>query len=167
LNTGIFGLRFLFEVLTRRGRGDLALDILRQDSYPGFGDLISRGATTLWEWWGEESHNIRCGPRSMNHPMMGGYDNWFFNTLAGIVPREEHPGFSRFTLAPHPIAGISWLRAHHDSVRGRIESNWTFDGRQFQWDVTVPQGSVATAILPLSRRTVELQGGTHRLTDQA
>jgi alpha-L-rhamnosidase len=138
---------------------------MHQDSYPSFGDLIARGATTLWEWWGEEAHAITG--RSLNHPMMGGYDNWFFNTLAGIRPDESRPGFAHFFLEPHPIRGLDWVRAYHDSPRGRIESHWTFSGEHLEWTVLVPESSQATAVLPLSGEVRHLEAGTYRIEDGA
>jgi alpha-L-rhamnosidase len=166
LNVGVMGLRYLFEQLTRRGRGDLALALMRQDSYPGFGHLIERGATTLWECWGEDGHDGTHGPRSRNHPFMGGYDNWFFNTLAGIRPDPESPGFRRFFLTPHPIPGLSWVRAHHEAPQGRIASDWRLRDGNFDWRVTVPRHTRATATLPFCGRVEELAPGTHELTDQ-
>ena len=165
LNTGIMGVRVLFEVLTRHGHGELARALMHQDTYPGFGDLIQRGATTLWECWGEPRHDAVHGARSLNHPMMGGFDNWFYNTLAGIRPDPAHPGFARFALEPHPIAGLTFVHARHDSPRGRIVSNWRFSRGRFAWTVVVPDDSRAIATLPFSRRRHALGPGTHRLTD--
>jgi len=146
---GIMGLKTLFEALSRYGHGELALALLRQDSYPSFGHLIKRGATTLWEFWGEPEVEAAHGPRSLSHPMMGGYDAWFFNTLAGICPDPETPGFTRFLLAPHPVRGLSWLKASYESPAGLIESEWTFSGDGvFEWTATVPPGASALAKLP-------------------
>ena len=162
LSTGIMGVRYLFEVLSRHGQGELALAIMHQDTYPGFGDLIRRGATTLWEYWGEEKHDRVHGPRSLNHPMMGGFDNWFYNTLAGIRPDPGCPGFGHFVLEPHPIPGLDWVRGQYECPHGLIVSNWQLSGGRFEWDVTVPQGASATAILPFTRQVHELEPGTHR-----
>lgn len=158
---GIMGLRFLFEALSKSGHGDVALALLHQDSYPSFGDLLRRGATTLWEYWGEPEVDAAEGPRSLNHPMMGGYDNWFFNTLAGIRPDEARPGFRHFTLQPLPPPGLEWVRAHHDSPLGRITSEWRIANKRFEWKVTVPPGSTATARLPFGGGTRELAAGEH------
>jgi alpha-L-rhamnosidase len=165
LNTGIMGVRFLFEVLTRHGEGELALALMHKDTYPSFGHLIQRNATTLWECWGEETHDVTNGPRSLNHPMMGGFDNWFYNTLAGIRPDPEYPGFERFFLEPHPIPGLDLLHVCHESVRGRIVSEWETDDEGFEWNVVVPQGSRAAAILPCSQRVCRLGPGEHRLVE--
>jgi alpha-L-rhamnosidase len=166
LNVGVMGVRYLFEELTQRGRGDLALALMHKDSYPSFGNLIQRGATTLWESWGEEVHNETHGPRSLNHPFMGGYDNWFYNTLAGICPDSEVPGFRHFFLTPYPIPGLEWACAKYNSPHGQIVSDWLLTNRVFEWKVTIPQNSNATATLPFSGSVKKLGPGTHGLTDR-
>lgn len=158
---GIMGLRYLFEVLTRYGHGDTALALLHQNTSPSFGDLIRRGATTLWEYWGEPEVDQTDGPRSLNHPMMGGFDNWFYNTLAGIRPDPEHPGFQHFFLEPHPIPGLTWVRAHHDSPHGRIVSQWSREASHLNWRMTVPPGTTATAIAPHRGFVRDLGPGNH------
>ena len=165
LNTGIMGVRFLFEVLTQHGYGELALSIMHQDTYPSFGDLINRGATTLWECWGEKEHDLKNGPRSLNHPMMGGYDNWFFNTLAGIRLDPDKPGFKHFYLIPHPIAGLKWIKCKHTCDFGEIESNWKFENGRFKWEFVIPQGTFATITLPFSRKIRKLGPGKYNLED--
>lgn len=161
LSTGIMGVRYLLEVLSRHGLGEIALAIMHQDTYPGFGDLIGRGATTLWECWGEAKHDGTHGPRSLNHPMMGGFDNWFYDTLAGIRPDPDRAGFGHFFLEPHPAPGLDWVRCRHECPHGLIVSNWRLSGGRFEWDVTVPHGASATAILPFTRQVHELEPGEH------
>lgn len=163
--TGIMGIRHIFEALTRHGHGGIALALMRQDSYPSFGDLIRRGATTLWEYWGEDEVDARHGSRSLNHPMFAGYGNWFFNTLAGIRPDSRHPGFQRFFLEPHPVPGLHWVSAHHDCPHGRISSNWNNDRGKFRWEVTVPPGTRALARLPCSGELRELPAGVHTINE--
>ena len=163
VTTGMMGVRFIFEVLTNHGHGELALALMHQDSYPSFGHLIERGATTLWECWGEEEHDKQDGPRSLNHPMFGGFDNWFFNTLAGIQPDIAQPGFKHFFLNPHPIPGLDSAQAHHDSPHGRIVSEWTHADGNFAWTVEVPEGTTATATLPFTGEVRTLQPGRHQM----
>jgi alpha-L-rhamnosidase len=165
LSTGIMGVRFLFEVLTRHNYGDLALALMHQNSYPSFGDLISRGATTLWECWGEKEHDKQHGARSLNHPMMGGYDNWFYNTLAGIRPDPTNPGFKHFFLAPHPISGLKWTRTYYNCPFGRITSDWSVSDGVLEWTIEVPQGTTATVSLPFTQQTKHLKPGQHKLKD--
>lgn len=165
LNVGVMGVRYIFEELSKRGHGDLAMALMHQNSYPSFGHLIERGATTLWECWGEAKHDGTHGPRSMNHPFMGGYDNWFYNTLAGIRPDPEEPGFSHFFLEPHLIYGLTWVKVQHNCSYGQIVSAWRIDKERFEWKVTVPQKTRATARLPFTGRKMELGAGSHEIVD--
>jgi len=136
--------------------------LMHQDTYPSFGELIQCGATTLWEYWGEPEVDAVHGARSLNHPMFGGYDSWFYNTLAGIRPDPDLPGFARFYLEPHPIPGLDWVKAHHDSPQGRIISEWSTEGGVFSWKVTVPPGATALARLPGGTRR-ELAAGDYQI----
>jgi alpha-L-rhamnosidase len=166
LNVGIMGIRYLFEVLSRNGQGELALALMHQDTYPSFGDLIRRGATTLWEYWGEPELDKMHGARSLNHPMFGGYDNWFFNTLAGIRPDPAQAGFRHFFLEPHPAPGLDWVQASHNAPMGLIKSAWRHHNGGFEWTVIVPPGSTATATLPFTKEVQVLESGTHQLMDR-
>lgn len=161
LNVGIMGVRFIFEALSRFGHGDLAFELMHQTTYPSFGNLIERGATTLWEWWGEPEFEQSCGPRSMNHPMFAGYDNWFFNTLGGIEPTEDQPGFERFTVTPLLPTDLTQVAVWHESPRGRIEATYRRDGRSIHWRLMVPPDSTAQLTWP-GAGPVDLGPGEHR-----
>ena len=165
-SVGIMGIRYIFEVLTRFGQGKTALDLMHQDTYPSFGDLIRRGATTLWEYWGEPEVDQADGPRSLNHPMMGGFDNWFYNTLAGIRPDCEYPGFKHFFLEPHPISGLFWVNAYHDSPHGRIVSEWRQKNGYFEWHIEVPKGTTATIRMPYVKKIHNLRSGSYNFVTQ-
>ena len=165
LNTGIMGIRVIFEVLTEHGHGEVALKLMHQNTYPSFGDWIRRGATTLWEYWGEPLHDQQRGARSLNHPMMGGYDNWFFNTLGGIRPDPEHPGFEKFFLRPRPIPGLDWVECRHHSPHGEIVSNWNKADKRFNWSIEIPAGTRATVEWPYTGKVAELGEGKHQLSD--
>ena len=166
-SVGIVGLRYLFETLTRYGHGELALALMHQDTSPSFGDLIRRGATTLWEYWGESEVDNFDGPRSLNHPMMGGFDNWFYNTLAGIRPDPEQPGFKHFFLDPHPVKELTWVRAYHDCPHGRIISEWRVANDCFEWNVTVPANTTATVTVPGEQEVRELGPGRYSFVSRS
>ncbi|MGH7215593.1 MAG: family 78 glycoside hydrolase catalytic domain, partial [Tepidisphaeraceae bacterium] len=48
LSTGIFGTRFLLLALSALGRADVAFHIANKTTYPSWGHMLERGATTLW-----------------------------------------------------------------------------------------------------------------------
>ena len=76
-DTGILGTPLILEVLTEMGRADLAYTLMNQRDYPGFGYMIEKGATTLWETF--------QGYASHSHPMFGSVCEWFYQDLGGIV----------------------------------------------------------------------------------
>ena len=66
LTTGIFGTRFMLDVLSREGRADVAAGLVGQRDFPGWGYMLERGATTLWEHWKFSDNTF-----SHSHPMFG------------------------------------------------------------------------------------------------
>jgi alpha-L-rhamnosidase len=143
LTTGIFGTNYMLQALSELGRTDVAYTVANQKDFPGWNFMFEHGATTLWETW-KESDNVY----SRNHPMFGSVAAWMFEYLAGIRPARETVGFDRFFIAPRPVGDLQWVRAHYDSVRGRIESNWKRDGDATEYEVLVPPNSEALVFLP-------------------
>jgi alpha-L-rhamnosidase len=145
LSTGIFGTRYLLEVLSRTGNADLAAAIVRETTFPGWGYMLKSGATTLWEHW-ELSDNTF----SHNHPMFGSISAWFFQWLAGIQPHPQAKGFDRFSIRPQPVDGITWVEAEYKSVRGTIRVFWERDEEEFVLKITVPPNTRAKVFIPTS-----------------
>jgi len=145
LSTGIFGTRYLLEVLSRTGHADLAAEVARQTTFPGWGYMLEKGATTLWEHW-EFSDNTF----SHNHPMFGSISAWFFHWLAGIQPDPQAKGFDQFRVQPQPVEGITWVKAEYRSVRGTIRVFWKRDKEEFVLTITVPPNTRAKVFMPSS-----------------
>ncbi len=141
-DTGILATPLLLEVLTREGRADLALALMSQTTFPSFGHQIELGATTLWENWDGTGSHI--------HPMFGSVCAWLFQHLAGIKPDPRVPGFRQFLVQPVCPPGLTFVKAHHLSPYGRIESTWRRDDKRFALDITVPAGTTATICFPHS-----------------
>jgi alpha-L-rhamnosidase len=143
LATGIFGTKYLLDVLSRRGRADLALSLVNGKAFPGWGHMLDRGATTLWEHW-EFSDNTY----SHNHPMFGSVSEWLFAWVAGIQPDPAAFGFDRIVFRPQPVGDLTWAKARVRTVRGEVRSEWRLDGHRFVLDVTVPANTTATVYIP-------------------
>ena len=139
-DTGTLGTPLLLQVLARHGRNDLAYTLMNQKDYPSFGLEILRGSTTLWETW--------SGNFSHSHPAFGSVCQWFYNTLAGILPDPGRPGFRHFLIRPLPVADLSVVSASTTSPYGRITSSWHVEDNDLFLDVTVPPNSTATVMLP-------------------
>jgi len=48
IDTGIHGTAYLIKLLLQRNRNDLVFQMANQRTYPGWGYMLDRGATTLW-----------------------------------------------------------------------------------------------------------------------
>ena len=89
---GNVGYRHLFYVLGEFGYQDLAVKILENPEYPGWGYMVENGATTVWERWESEMSDEMD---SFDHPMFGSYDAFFYAFLMWKFLSE-----SRFASKP-------------------------------------------------------------------
>ena len=109
----------MLNALSDAGRADLAFDIVNEKTFPGWGYMIDRGATTLWEHWAFSDDTY-----SHNHPMFGSVSEWFYKALAGIKPAPDAVGFDKIIIEPQPVGDLKWVKASYDSVHGKILSEW-------------------------------------------
>src|SRR5690606_17690116 len=93
VHTGIFATKMMFDVMRRENEQELAYTIVNQKDYPGWGHMIEKGATTIWETW-KYSDNVY----SQNHPMFGSVTEWFYRSILGINASE--PAFRSFSIKP-------------------------------------------------------------------
>ncbi len=139
-NTGILGTPLLLDVLTTNDHAGLAYTLMNQRDFPGFGYMIEKGATTIWETWqGDQSHS---------HPMFGSVCQWFYQILGGINPDENQPGFKHINIKPFPIDGLSFVNTSYQSPYGRIQSNWEIVDDDFYLNLTIPSNTTATVHIP-------------------
>lgn len=148
---GILGAKYVPNILTDEGYADLALTMLRQTTYPGWGYWIEQGATTLWETWEGSGY-------SQNHIMFGDISAWMYKTLAGISPDVSSPGFRHFFLRPQVLHGLTWVRAEHKCMYGLIRSVWRVEGDSIFFDMEIPANTTATICLPGAVDSIE-EGG--------
>lgn len=142
LDTGIFGTRYIMDALSRIGRMDVAMTVLNQTSYPGFGYEISQGATTDWEQW-----TYRSNMESHDHAMFGGINASLYTDLAGI--HAASAGYGALNIAPQIPPGLHHVSASIDTVRGQVASSWTRANGSLTLGVTVPVNATATVSVPL------------------
>jgi alpha-L-rhamnosidase len=154
LTTGIFGTKFLLDVLSRGGRADLASALVARTSFPGWGYMLERGATTLWEHW-EYSDNTY----SHNHPMFGSVSEWFFSWVAGIQPDPDAVGFDRILFRPQPVGGLTWARASLRTARGEVSSAWRIENGRFLLSVILPANARADVHIPCADPATVREGG--------
>lgn len=137
LDTGIFGTRFLFEVLAENGLNDLAYAVITACGFPGYMDWLDRGATVTWENWNGEA--------SRNHPMFGGGLTWLRSGLAGLQSDPSQPGFRRFAVAPRVPSEVDSVCFATMTPQGVVSVDYK---RGRGMDVVVPVGSEAVVVYP-------------------
>jgi alpha-L-rhamnosidase len=136
-------------VLSDNGRPDLAYKIATQTTYPGWGYMISKGATTIWELWNGDTAD--SGMNSRNIVMLiGDLNIWLHEYLGGIRPDPAAPGFKKIIIKPEVIDGLAWVRESFDSLHGRISSEWRQSGGKFELRVNIPANTTATVFVPTS-----------------
>jgi alpha-L-rhamnosidase len=141
VSCGIFGVKMMFDVLPQLQQNEEAYRIANQKDFPGWGYMLSQGATTLWETW-----KYPDNAPSQNHPMFGSIDEWFYRTLLGISPAA--PGFEKVTIKPHPSADLLWAKGSYHSVKGKIESDWKVESNQFSLKISIPPDAKAEVWIP-------------------
>lgn len=107
--------------------------------------MLQHGATSVWERWEWETSKEM---NSHDHPMHGSISAWFFNTLAGIRPTHEHPGFKHILLKPCLSCGLTTAGGTLQSPYGPIAYNWEKTDSNVRIHVSVPENSTAELILP-------------------
>jgi alpha-L-rhamnosidase len=86
---------------------------------------------------------------SGNHVMLiGDLVVWFYEYLGGIAPDDVQPGFKHIIMRPMPVAGLSFVRATHNSPYGLIASEWHHEGSSFDWQIEIPANTTATVYVP-------------------
>ncbi len=147
INTGVVGLKFIFDVLVKYGYENLAYKLINQTTFPSFGyQILKEDATTLWERW-EFLSNDRCF-NSHSHPFAGSVDVYFYKILAGIGLDEAAPGFKNIVLKPVISGDLEYASASVGTVRGVVSSNWKRTEKELTYKIEVPGNTSATVSIP-------------------
>jgi alpha-L-rhamnosidase len=167
LTTGFLGTPFLLFVLSDNGHTDTAYDLLLQQTYPSWGYMVSKGATTWWERWNGDTGDPSMN--SYNHYSFGSVMAWVYRDTVGIDTSLTAPGFQHLILHPHFTPQLSFAHGEYDSVYGRIVSSWrrTPTGA-IAWTITLPANTTASVTLEDksgTTRVVEMGSGTYRFLD--
>jgi alpha-L-rhamnosidase len=153
LTTGFVGASYLPHVLSRFGRTDVAYRLLHQKAWPSWLYAVTQGATTIWErWdgWTKENGFQDKGMNSFNHYAYGAIGCWLYATVAGIDLEPTRPAYKHIRLAPQPGGELTRARGQLDTLHGKVVSAWKLGTGRFEWEVTVPPNTTASARFPVS-----------------
>ena len=147
IGTGLVGGQWINRVLTDGGRADLAYGFATNTTYPSWGYMAEHGATTVWELWNGDTADPAMN--SGNHVMLvGDFIIWLYERLAGIQCDPDAVGFKKIVIKPTPVGDLTWVKAHYDSMYGRIVSNWKHEDSNLTMEVTIPANTTATVFVP-------------------
>nr|WP_319509529.1 family 78 glycoside hydrolase catalytic domain [uncultured Draconibacterium sp.] len=143
-NCGIFGHRPLYTMLNDYGHAEVTQQLWSITDYPSLGFMTDKHDLTTWP---ETPNNWPEGKRyfrnSFNHPMNSGFAASFHESLGGIRPDAEHPGFKNFFLQPCFIPGLDWVKTSHNSPHGLIKSAWERKNGMISWTLSIPENTTA------------------------
>lgn len=143
---GIHGQRHLYTVLADHGRDDLAFKMLTDTTFPSPGYVLSQGLST-WPERRFEWDKVRYS-NSFNHPMNGGFVAFMHESLGGVCPQADAPGFRHFVLKPHLTEQLDWVKTSVESPYGTIRSSWNSHDGVFAWEIEIPSNTRATIYVP-------------------
>lgn len=146
-STGIHGNRYIYSLLSELGEESLAYELLCTPDFPSQAYILNAGLNTWperqWEWDSGIEWN-----RSLNHPMQAGFTAFFYESIAGIEPLPDQPGFREFLIKPHLMHQLQSAGAELDSPYGRILSKWSVRDGNATLQLEIPFNTRARVILP-------------------
>jgi alpha-L-rhamnosidase len=152
LSVGFLGVENLLPVLAAHGHADVAYQVLLQPGFPGWGYMIGRGATTIWERWDgikpDGSFNDP-GMNSFNHYGLGSVGDFLYRSVGGLSPAA--PGYAALSVAPQPGGGLTSAKSSYETPYGGAVSDWSISGGTLTLRVTVPAGASATVKVPTAQ----------------
>lgn len=161
LTTGFLGTPFLLFVLDENQHTDLAFKLLLSDTYPSWGYMVKKGATTWWERWNGDTGDPSMN--SYNHYAFGSVMAWVYRRAAGIDTDSSGPGFHHLTIHPRFDPALPALHVEYDSAYGTVVSDWKQSDHRFT--ITLPANTTATITLP-GHKDESIGSGTHSYTVQ-
>ena len=146
LRVGHLGLPGFMESLVDHGLGDVVYNAVNTTEFPGWGYMVSQGATTVWEGWSLANGTYQA-EESMT--MLTGVSRFFYESLAGIQEpnfygtQEFAPGYSQIGIKPHVMGDLTYANTSIKTIRGIISSSWKKTENSLTLDVTIPANATA------------------------
>jgi alpha-L-rhamnosidase len=150
IHTGIFGIGRIGAVLSRFGNAQSAWKLFAKKGENSFAYMLEDAeATSLWEILpinAASRDSCLSGPASLNHPMLGAYDTWFYEDIAGIRP--DAPGFKVIRFEPALTDFLTWAKASIKTPYGKAATHWEKKDGKLKWDIVIPANASAIVALP-------------------
>jgi len=150
ISTGFIGTLHLLRGLPDLGQAELTHKMVMQQDYPGWNTLVKDGVQ-MENWEGGQ----------VQMPSLGGpIGAYLYQVLGGIRPDLKGPGFKKIIIKPAVVGDLTWVKAHYDSIHGRIASAWKREGDTLTMNVTIPANTTATVYVPCGAGAKVTESGT-------
>ncbi|WP_298365962.1 alpha-L-rhamnosidase [uncultured Lutibacter sp.] len=136
-STGIHGNRYIYTVLSKYGKADLAYQILTTPEFPSQTYVMNSGFTT-WPERQFEWEKMEGPTNSLNHPMHSGFAAYFYESLGGIKSTKAEVGYKEFTINPEFPTQITNTDVTIPTPYGEIKNSWTIKDAVLTMKLTVP-----------------------------
>lgn len=136
MDVGFLGGRVLFHVLSDFGQTELAFHMITKPDYPSYGNLLERGATSLWEMFLPEGQLSG----SENHHFWGDINHWFVRQLAGINVNPKGGNPNHILIKPRFVAALDFVKASYEAVDASLQLEWRREGDVIVLDIHADEG---------------------------
>ncbi len=161
VRTGFHGTGNLLQGLSSIGLDEDAATTILSEKFPGWGCMVKRGATTIWEHWDGKNADgsfPSAKMNSFNHYTFGGCGEWMMGYLVGL--KNDSPGFKSIRVEPTIIPELAWAAGSFESPYGTVSNRWERKGGNVAMRLVVPPNSTADVILPAAAGNIRNQGSS-------
>ncbi|GAK98036.1 alfa-L-rhamnosidase [Nonlabens tegetincola] len=148
-STGIHGNRYIYTVLSKYGKADLAYQILTTPEFPSQTYVMNSGFTT-WPERQFEWEKMEGPTNSLNHPMHSGFAAYFYESLGGVKSSGFSPGYKIFVVNPEFPSAISTTEVDVPTPYGAIRNEWNYNNGKLSMNLKVPFNTEAKVIVTQS-----------------
>jgi hypothetical protein len=158
---GDVGHVYFIRALAQAGRSDVLHRVYSREATGSYGGILKKGLTSMPETWDA----MMDGYQSLNHCMLGHVMEWYYGYVAGIRQVPGSIGWQKVLIGPNP-GSLTEAEGTLRTPKGRMASRWHKEGDEFVLEAEIPEGVVATAILPSGAKK-ELRSGRQTLREPA
>lgn len=151
--SGDVGHLFFIRALAEGGRSDVLHKVYSRTGLGSYGGILAKGLTTMPETWDA----ITVGSNSLNHCMLGHAMEWFYGWVLGIRQAPGSVGWDFLVIAPEP-GDLTSASGKILTPKGEISVEWSLIDGKFTANVTVPEGTTASFVVPVSATSVTING---------
>lgn len=157
LRTGVYGARYLLEILSDYGHANLAYRVAARTDEPSWGWWIKNGHSTMFETWSLNS-------RSRDHHYFASIADWMRQRLAGLRPGA--PGYKLVLVKPAVPDGLASAEAAMDTIHGRAFSGWKVDAGKLTLTAEVPSNTTGEIWVPTRLGAITAPAGAESVRQE-